>query len=264
MRQVFGTVAVVTVLVVSGCTSAEDGETSSAGASPGEAAVDPQVLQDVAAWALRAPGPSVRRAQRVDNFMKAWSIRQCGGVPLIALDSTAHRVEQQGFPDLEVIREKTLTEPEPIAEPGTGRRGCDGASKGNILDKMPTSDAAGNLGMPWDDVVATAEQDERLIALKAPMAQCLREGWPSVAKSITDADPALTYLKAIDFEIIKSGERLKKRTAREQAVLYVECGTDYFGRLQELLEAERPAMIERNREVLERFASELVAVGYVP
>jgi hypothetical protein len=44
----------------------------------------------------------------------------------------------------------------------------------------------------------------------------------------------------------------------------VRCGTAYFARTQALLEAQRPAMIERHRELLERFARELVAIGYVP
>ena len=91
----------------------------------------------------------------------------------------------------------------------------------------------------------------------------LRDGTKGTGIVVSSEDPARTFLTQSDKAY--AGGKLTDRD-RERLIprLYARCGKAYFGRTQELLEAERPAMIERHRELLEQFAREIVAIGYVP
>ncbi|WP_460829089.1 hypothetical protein [Nocardioides hungaricus] len=222
----------------------------------GPARVDPQVLEDVAAGAFMAPGPSVRRAMRVSNFTADFVTIACGGTPP-PLDRTSDRIEQSRFPDLELIRRRGFVEP--AVYPKGERRNCGGNSKGNLLDKVPSEQKWTGLSFAWEDVVATVEQDERVVALKVPMARCLREG---SGLEVSDEEPAPSFLGAVNTAYF--GGPMTEKGLKRMAVLYADCGADYFGLTQKLLEAQRPAWIERNREVLVQFAKEIVAIGYVP
>ena len=265
------------LVLVSGCSSdastssGKPGESKIAGASTGPAeAVDPQVLDDVAATVFPAPGPSVRRMMRVSTFMTDFIETTCGSTERRSIDRTVERAEQQVFPDLELIRTKGLVEIDPRADregnippPPGFRQGCDARSKGNLFERVPSRLPAMNLREPWRDVVATVEQDPSVVALKAPFAQCLRNGTKGTGMVISSEDPAPTFLTQSDLAWVR-GKLTKRENERLIPRLYVKCGTAYFARTQALLEAQRPAMIERNRELLERFARELVAIGYVP
>ncbi len=264
------------LVLVSGCTSNTNaaGERNESpkvdGAATGGGAVDPQVLDDVVAAAFPAPGPSVRRMMRVDNFMADFVKITCGSTIRLSIDRTDERYSQAEFPDLDLIRTKGLVERHPRADrngnipPPPGLRpNCDAASKGNLFDRMPSRQAWLNLRVMWDDVVATVEQDPSVVALKGPFAQCLRDGAEGTGIVVSSEDPARTFLTQSDLAYY-----LDEVTARERQHriprLYARCGKAYFGRTQQLLEAERPAMVERHRELLEQAARELVAIGYVP
>lgn len=51
---------------------------------------------------------------------------------------------------------------------------------------------------------------------------------------------------------------------RQRAAAFADCGEDYFGDLEERLLAQRPALVEQHRELLERFAQQIDALGYTP
>lgn len=257
------------LLLLPGCTSGGEQDESPQvdGATHRGAAVDPQVLDDVVATAFPAPGPSVRRLMRVINFTADFVMVACGSTQRLPLDRTWERYSQGEFPDLDLIRAKGFDETNPAADregpPPGFRPGCDANSKGNLFDKMPSFHAWRNLAVPWDDVVATVEQDPSVVALKAPFAQCLRDGTKGTGIVVSSEDPARTFLTQLDQAY--AGDKVTSRD-RERLIprLYARCGQEYFGRTQELLEGERPAMIERHRELLEKAARELVAIGYVP
>jgi hypothetical protein len=264
------------LLAVSGCSSDTTGSGPGelpkvdSAATGGGSAVDPQVLDDVAATVFPAPGAGVRRMMRVQNFISDFIVITCGSTQRLSIDRTVERFEQQVFPDLDLIRTKGFVEKDPRVDregnplplPGL-RQGCDARSKGNIDERVPSWHTAMDLRQPWDDVVATVEQDPSVVALKGPFAQCLREGTKGTGMVISGEDPASTFLTQTDLAIMRGKLSMADRDRRIPR-LYVRCGTAYFARTQALLEAQRPAMIERHRELLERFARELVAIGYVP
>ncbi|GAA3647251.1 hypothetical protein GCM10022237_03470 [Nocardioides ginsengisoli] len=262
------------LLVVSGCSSDPTGRPTKPAKADSAAtrggAVDPQVLDDVAATLFPAPGPSVRRMMRVSTFIGDFIVIACGATERPSIDRTVERAEQDVFPDLELIRTKGLVEKDPRVDregnplplPGL-RQGCDARSKGNLFERVPSRIDAMHLREPWDDVVATVEQDPSVVALKAPFAQCLRKGTKGTGVVVSNEDPAPTFLTQTDLAYARHKISTRDRERRIPR-LYVKCGRRYFARTQALLEARRPAMIERHRELLERFARELVAIGYVP
>ncbi|WP_460830062.1 hypothetical protein [Nocardioides hungaricus] len=266
-------------LLVSGCTSdtgggpgSEQGEPSAGQSQSSRVGgdVDPQVLDDVAAAAFPAPGASVRRMMRVNNFVTDFIFAACGSTLRLSIDRTWERYDQDVFPDLDLIRAKGFTEKNPrvdrkgnLPAPPGFRPGCDAKSKGNLFEKVPSRNDWVDLRAPWDDVVATVEQDPSVVALKGPFAQCLREGTKGTGIVVSSTDPAPTFLAQLD-KAYAGGKVTTRERERRMPRLYARCGRAYFGRTQELLEAERPAMIERNRELLEQFAREIVAIGYVP
>lgn len=260
---------VLILLLLSGCTSHNE-QVEADGATSRSGAVDPQVLNDVVATAFPAPGPSMRRMMRVTNFTADFVSVACGSTERLPLDRTVERYSQGEFPDLELIRTRGLVEEDPsldqegnFSPPRGLKPGCDATSKGNLFDKMPSFHDWRNLAVPWDDVVATVEQHPSVVALKAPFAQCLRDGTEGTGIVVSSEDPARTFLTQSDLAYV--ADKLSAHD-REHLIpkLYARCGKAYFGRTQELLEAERPAMIERHRELLEQAARELVAMGYVP
>lgn len=256
------------LLLASGCTS--DANSKQGTSSTVDNDVDPQVLSDVVATAFPIPGPNIRRKMRVQNFVTDFVSIACGSTERLSIDRTAERYSQGEFPDLELIRSKGLAEKDPRADregnippPPGFRPGCDARSKGNLFERMPSQQDWMNLQVPWDDVVATVEQDPSVVALRAPLAKCLRNGTKGTGIVISSEDPAQTFLTQSDKAYV--ADRITARD-RERLIpqLYARCGEKYFGRTQELLEAERPAMIERHRELLEQAARELVVIGYVP
>ncbi|RNL60707.1 hypothetical protein EFK50_20595 [Nocardioides marmoriginsengisoli] len=257
------------LLILSGCSASGDrDESPQAGPTTNRGgAVDPQVLADAVAAAFPVPGPSMRRMMRVNNFTVDFVSVACGSTEHRSIDRTMERYSQDEFPDLDLIRTKGFVEKDPAADregpPPGFRRGCDARSKGNLFETMPSHRAWLGLVEPWEDVLATVEQEPSVVALKEPFAQCLRDGTKGTGVVISSDDPARTFVTQTDKAYVVGTITAREREHRIPK-LYARCGSAYFGRTQELLEAKRPAMIERHRELLEQAARELVAMGYVP
>lgn len=238
----------------SACTAggaSKDGGSSAESPAAGDEAdmADPQVLQDVVEAVFMAPGVGQRRAMRVLMFIRARKIELCGGKGL-PLDSTANRFEQHVFPDLQLIRERGFSEPSQESDEDIPES-CDDAPD------APSFNEWINLTSPWRDIVDAVVLDKGLEELREPFWSCLsRRSGLEVEKDVPAA-----FLRAVN---LAGSDWATDEDQKRFAVAYADCGGEYFGKLRELLLAKRPAMVERHRELLERFAAEIVARGYVP
>ena len=220
-------------------------------ATPTPATRDHTILSDVIDAAFPLPGPAQRRNIRVQTFLSGWGVERCGGTAA-PIDSTADRFEQDVLPDLELIRERGFTEPTVES-----RRGIDEDCQiGDMLQAAaPAWGAWRDLLGPWLDLVDETLQDERLRALRAPMAACLRQ---ATGADIDDEDPVGSLFDRADSRNATDQER------RQTAVAFADCGADYFGTLEALLLDRRPAYVEQHRVLLEDFAQQIEAMGYTP
>jgi hypothetical protein len=199
--------------------------------------------------AFPTPGRAALRNIRVQTFVRSWGVDQCGGTGA-PVDSTADRFEQDVLPNLGLIREKGFTEP--VRESFKGARS--GCEIGDVLRAAaPAFEDWFALAGPWHELVQGTLDDPGLTALKAPMADCLRT---ATGLAVSDRDPASSFVGALDGVDDAARERA--------AAAYAECGADYFGRLEQLLLAQRPAYVEEHRALLEGFAAQLATLGYTP
>jgi hypothetical protein len=208
-----------------------------------------QVLSDVVDAAFPTPGQAALRNIRVQTFVRSWGVSACGGTGAPA-DSTSDRFEQDVLPSLQLIREKGFTEPSQESFKGA-RDDCE------IGDELQAAAPAWqewfDLAGPWHELVQTVLEDSELTALRAPMAQCLHT---ATGVDVDAHDPATSFLGAMDGA--SSAER------QRDAAAYADCGADYFGEVERLLLAQRPAYVSLHRQLLEQFAVQLVALGYTP
>jgi hypothetical protein len=222
-----------------------DEPTTTARPAPG----DPYVLRDVVDAAFPTPGQAALRNIRVQTFVRSWGVDQCGGTGA-PVDSTADRFEQDVLPSLDLIREKGFTEPSQESFKGA-RDDCE------IGDELQAAAPAFQdwfaLAGPWHELVQSTLQDPELTALEAPMADCLRT---ATGLDVDDGDPATSFLGAVD------GADGADRD--QAAAAYADCGADYFGQLERLLLAKRPAYVAQHRSLLEQFAAQMVTLGYTP
>lgn len=246
--------SVAALLLFAGCSSgdAETPQPQTKVAALGTP--DPQVIQDVVDSVLMLPGESQRRAIRLSNFVRGLTLQACGGEP-IPLDSTSDRYMQQTFPDLELIAERGLSEP--FIDSG-GSLNCDIRSSG-VEAQLPSRVDAMELIQPWLDRVASIQQEPQILALKEPMYRCLTE----VTSLEMGRDVPTAFLMASNLALSDdAGDRTDEMELFSQA--YATCAKNYFDALKMRLAEERPTEVERNRELLTRYAAELVAVGYLP
>jgi hypothetical protein len=212
--------------------------------------VDPQVFSDVVEAVLKVPGETQRRGMRVETFIVDLTFQACGqdGPPL---DSTGVRFSQDKIPILSLIAEKGFVEDGFVDKPAK----CD---NGGPVIPLPHFQDALNLRVTWTDVLDAALQDERLTSLRPALGSCLtRESSLQLS-----ADVPNDFLRAVDEEDVENGPDVDVRAQRGKQ--YAKCAGGYFDTLTRLLLKQRPEMIERNRELLTEFASDLVAAGYVP
>ncbi|WP_377321255.1 hypothetical protein ACFJIY_19160 [Pimelobacter simplex] len=242
------------LLLLAGCSAGAPGPSAdeSAGADA-RFAGDPQVLQDVIDASFTLPGRAQLRRIRVERFVRGWGIERCGG-QAPPLEGTADRFEQGLYPDLGLIRRKGLSEP--VEKIDYGREEC---QVGDEIGKRMSSfwDWA-KLAIPWDEVTQTLVQDESLVPVKVSMASCLRA---RTGLEVSDEDPAISYMGSVNKAVVSDSSLTRMM---DLSVAFADCGEDYYAALRTLLEKKRPALIERHREVLEKFAAELVELGYVP
>lgn len=253
-RESVALLLAVSLLFLPGCGLATDSGDQDEVSAIQSSRTDPQVLGDVVDSVFLVPGNEQLRTIRVSNFTRALMFKGCGGEGP-PLDSTADRFMQQLFPDLDLIRERGLVESQPTVDADPPAANCDAGSSG--LDrKLPSREAAFNLIQPWLDLVETALQDPTLTSLKEPMWECMTEKSGLEVGQDVPAD----FLKAVNLALSASGPT----DLTVLSEIYADCSGAYFDRLRGMLLDQRPAMVERNRELLERYATELVAAGYVP
>lgn len=218
--------------------------------------VDPQVLQDVIDAAFMVPGPEVRRAMRVQEFGKDKAIQECGGKPG-PIDGTANRFNQSRYADLELIRERGLTEDE-AGWAEDKRLDEIGAKCEDLAPDFASQKKWESLGGPWDDIGISAEQDPKVVAEYGDVAKCLSK---QTGLEVTSDNPIISYLNAVNIQ--RSSD---KQAISDEALsaAYADCAKPYFETLRELLLSQRDAMVERHREVLEAYAADIVEAGYVP
>ncbi len=223
-------------------------------ASPG--GVEPQVLQDVISAALPVPGPEMRRALRIQQFLRDKAIQECGGDPGPA-DATYNREDQSRFPDLDLIRERGLTEQAAVEEEDQRLDGLD-ADCPDLVPDVALYDAWIQVSDSWYDVVISAEQSSAVQDQKPALARCLSE---RAEARISAVDPVNQYLQLVNEEVARGADTARQRRL---STVYAECARDYFGALRTALLKSRPDAVDRNREALSGFAAEVVAAGYVP
>ncbi|WP_418063852.1 hypothetical protein [Pimelobacter simplex] len=242
------------LLLLAGCSAGAPGpsEDEPAGADA-RFAGDPQVLQDVIDASFTVPGRAQLRRIRVERFVRGWGIDRCGG-KAPPLDGTADRFEQGLYPDLGLIRRKGLSEP--VEKIDYGREDCQVGDE--IGKRMSAFWDWAKLAIPWDEVTQTLVQDESLVPVKVSMASCLRG---RTGLEVSDEDPAISYMGSVNKAVVSDSSLARMM---DLSVAFADCGEDYYAALRRLLEKKRPALIERHREVLEKFATELVELGYVP
>lgn len=252
-----------TVAMASGCSTDRDRAASEAdrgstggergsGAPAGSAQVDPSVLSDVIEAAFPSPGDGIRRMMRVRLFARSLLNEACGGPPLGDIDATGGRYEQAAIPDLDLIRERGLSEPDPA--------GNKLVSLGPCADEvLPAYRDWFNLGAPWSDVLTNALQSAPVVKQRPEAAGCLED---RTSLPVDESDPAASFISQTDREM--SSGRGSATQMRDFSVAYADCTAAYFEAIAHEVEARRPEMIERNRELLESFAQQIVSAGYVP
>lgn len=263
MKTTLLALPIVTLLfLAAGCDNAsQPGTGSGASQTTSEktsvSQVDPQILSDVVDGVFVIPGKSMLRTMRIQEFERGMRNIACGDGPL-PLNNTASRFDQAQFPDLDLIAAKGLVEPSDPSEHVLvdGQTGCEQHNRLTSFAQWL------DLETPWNDLARAEEQSESVVATKPAMASCLeRESGLDVAAD----DPPTSFL-------VDSNDVLLKAKGRaDQAVqsirlgkIYAQCSAPYFAALAQLLLAHRPQYVERNRELLERFAGEVAAAGYVP
>ena len=263
------------VFALAACRSGSAGQ----GDRPGDsarAAVDPQVLQDVVEFIMPLPGEaSQARGNRVLNFHQGLMMRRCGATPppLDYINDTGG----SDYPSLEWIRERGLgiiydpvsyygLDANPYDQPQNPE--CNGtAPDGSLRKEKVVEDVPGDqkfvtaLAPTWDEMERTVENEPASLALKAPLATCLRAG----SGLTVDPDmPYVSWLLEVDKSVIRKKDPVSKDTAMRWSVLYADCAAAYFDHVRERLTEERPALIERNREAIETYAAAIVELGYTP
>ena len=238
-------------LCVTGCREDEstDARTSA------EHQVDPQILQDAIEAAYMVPGSGIGRAMRVMNFLRGVGLGECGGGP-VPLDNTYDRYSQDLYPDLELIRERGLTEHE---------QGYSLDVAEDCPDLAPDSISSWprwfRLIGEWTDLAySIRDQDPGVAAERPGMATCLKE---RTGLEFEQHNPT-SYLSATMVATVKASPADTVASRRKWSTAYADCSGSYFGAMADALLAQRDAYVERNRETLTAFAEDLAAAGYVP
>jgi hypothetical protein len=244
--------AVLLGMTLVGCGASATG--SAGGSRNPHARVDPQVLSDVAAGAFPLPGPSELRTIRVTLASIGLPNAACGGENVRDVDDTSLRFDQARYADLELIATKGLTERE-MPQPARASPSC-------RTKKLPSFGQWSALAAPWQDATLTAANAPSVVATHARNAECLRR---ASGLKVDDGDPTASYLNAVDYLLSGlSSSVLSARYQRKFSRVYARCTRSYFAALAAQLTPVKRRLVERNRELLERYAAELAALGYVP
>jgi hypothetical protein len=249
-------VSLLLAVALSGC-----GHTSQPGARSGPVSqydpstrVDPQIFSDAAAGAFPMPGPSQLQTIHVTLASIGLPNAACGGENFRNLSDTSFRFDQARYADLDLIAGKGLAEPEmrqPIRAPEACR-----------ARKTPTFSQWYMLAAAWRDATATAAKASRVMATHAKTTRCLQR---ASGLRVDYGDPTASYLAAVDYALsgLKSAEA-SSSLQHKFSVAFVQCTKSYFSALATQLEPMKERLVRRNKKLLERYAAELAALGYVP
>jgi len=244
--------AVLLGMTLAGCGDSATGSADGSRNSHGR--VDPQILSDVAAGAFPLPGPSELRTMRVILASIGLPNVACGGENVRDLNNTSFRFDQARYADLDLIAAKGLTEPE-MPQPARASPSC-------RMKKLPSFGQWSELLVPWRDATLTAANAPSVVATHARTAECLRR---ASGLKVDDGDPTVSYLNAVDYLLSGLSSRvLSAQYQRKFSRAYARCTRSYFAVLGAQLRPVKQRLVERNRELLERYAAELAALGYVP
>ncbi|WP_157073404.1 hypothetical protein [Kribbia dieselivorans] len=227
----------------------------SSGAST-SVAMDPQVFADVVAGVFAMPGKTAIRTIRVQWVSRGIANEACGGRNTgTDPNITWARYDQSRYASLELIADKGLTEEEPWDNGKVGLGKC-------VNKVLPSFFKWYNLqGDPWVGEVDAAAQAASVKATHAGTRKCLA-GKSGLEVDVTD--PTSTYLSNVDYALSRTPARKMKAEQKRFSDIYVQCTGNYFAALEKELTPRRERLTERNRELLQRFAVELSAAGYVP
>lgn len=248
--------AIVLAMTAGACSAtsesrARTGPTSQPEQPPG---VDPQILSDVAAGAFPMSGRSQLRTIRITLASIGLPNEACGGQGFPDLDDTSFRFDQARYAYLDLIAEKGLSEPD-IGSPPRVSQAC-------RARMTPSFEEWHNLGAVWRDATLTAQSSPEVTATFPRTAECLRR---ESGLEVDAGDPTASYLSAADYAL--SGSQSVAETSeleRKFSAAFARCTANYFDALSAQLAPVKARLVERNRELLERYAAELAALGYVP
>ena len=250
----------LTTLVASfvlGMTAAGCGASSTGARTASRSAgsrVDPQIVSDVAAGAFPLPGDSELRTIRVTLASIGLVNAACGGENFANLDDTSLRFDQARYADLKLIAAKGLTEHEP-PQPARASEAC-------RAQKLPSFAQWTNLGAAWQDATLTAASSDQVVATHARTAECLQR---TSGLKVASGEPTGSYLNAVDYVLSsQTSARASSRLLQKFSAVFVRCTPSYFAAMAAELKPMKQRLVERNRELLERYAAELAALGYVP
>jgi hypothetical protein len=250
-------VKLLTTLVASfvlGMTVAGCGVSSTGARNTSESRVDPQIVSDVAAGAFPLPGDSELRTMRVTLASIGLANAACGGENIANLGDTSLRFDQARYADLKLIAAKGLTEPE-LPQPARASEAC-------RAQKLPSFAQWANLGAAWQDATLTAASAPEVVATHARTAECLQR---ASGLKVATGEPTGSYLNAVDYVLSsQTSPQASSRLRHKFAAAYVRCTPSYFAAMAAQLKPIKQRLVERNRELLERYAAELAALGYVP
>lgn len=233
--------------------TAPPGSSAPAAQAPGAPGVDPQILSDVVAAVFPVPGPSQVRTIRVLMASIALPNIACGGKGFADPNATEMRMDQARYADLELIAEKGLAEK---AQDKPRLRSADcREQKAPALKEWPALESS------WSDVTRTAALSDAVTKTHTQTTSCLKR---QTGLKVNESDPTATYLSSADGAMAQAEADGLKGLEHRLSAAFVTCTREYFQAIGVQLAPERARLVERNREVLQRSATELSALGYVP
>lgn len=232
-------------------------------ASDGTTVADPQIFSDVIDWAFPVGGNHMLRTMRLGRAVSSIQVVDCGGKPFENLDYTGDREDQMLYPDLDLIRQKGLTNGDGSRPSGT-RMGDDKPCRDKSLPSWRKVFDL-NVGY-WDDATREVWNSSKTQNLLAATGKCLEEksGWSLTHGNASKMEYFFVRVDSAAVQAANTSQKLADTVTMKYSIIFAECAGDYASAMQTGLEERRPAAVERNRELLTSLAKELAVAGYVP
>lgn len=95
---------------------------------------------------------------------------------------------------------------------------------------------------------------------KAEVASCLS----ARDVAVNAADPVASFFGHLDGGLAGADEAARRSEKRRLTDAFVACTGSYFAAIEAALRPQRDRLVEQHRPLLERFAAEVSAAGYIP